>query len=300
VDVIQGTIFGLAVTAGAVFAWRNLRLGRANRRGAARLAAFTLAATLLVWLWTARHTAAVRDEVALLAVALGKGLILAGYFVLLYLAVEPAVRRRWPHRVVGWSRLLEGRLRDPLVGRDVLIGGAVGVVCVLLHRLQFVAAAAAGFPAFLVHLNLEVVNDQLGHLVLYPTFALLVTLHMFFLFFVLARVLRREWAAALVMAALFAVPLLFADPLTWVAGLAITLVIAIVVGVIVQFGLLPLFFGNLFVCLLLNTPVTLNVRAWYGPAGLVFMLAAAALAAYGCVVALGGRPLLAGGVFGDD
>jgi hypothetical protein len=32
------------------------------------------------------------------------------------------VRRRWPATLVSWSRLLAGRFRDPLVGRDVLAG----------------------------------------------------------------------------------------------------------------------------------------------------------------------------------
>src|SRR5687768_18051298 len=38
-----------------------------------------------------------------------------------YLAGEPFVRRRWPWQVISWNRLLAGRWRDPLVGRDVLI-----------------------------------------------------------------------------------------------------------------------------------------------------------------------------------
>jgi len=40
----------------------------------------------------------------------------------LYIAIEPYVRRRWPVTLISWSRLLAGGIRDPLVGRDVLVG----------------------------------------------------------------------------------------------------------------------------------------------------------------------------------
>src|SRR5207249_1641223 len=45
---------------------------------------------------------------------------------LIYLGVEPFLRRRWPHRLIGWTRLLEGRFADPLVGREVLLGFLAG------------------------------------------------------------------------------------------------------------------------------------------------------------------------------
>jgi hypothetical protein len=50
-----------------------------------------------------------------------------------YLGLEPYVRRSWPRVLVGWTRLVRGRWRDPLVGHDLLVGLALG----------FVAASAA-------------------------------------------------------------------------------------------------------------------------------------------------------------
>ena len=47
---------------------------------------------------------------------------------LAYVAIEPIVRRRWPDLLISWTRLVSGRFRDPLVGRDALagiLGGAV-------------------------------------------------------------------------------------------------------------------------------------------------------------------------------
>ena len=38
-----------------------------------------------------------------------------------YLALEPWVRRRWPHAMITWARLLSGKWRDPVVCRDMLV-----------------------------------------------------------------------------------------------------------------------------------------------------------------------------------
>ena len=58
----------------------------------------------------------------------GQPLWAAGLLWLLYLAVEPYVRRFWPSTVVSWSRLMARQWRDPLVGRDILFGVALGVL----------------------------------------------------------------------------------------------------------------------------------------------------------------------------
>ena len=59
--------------------------------------------------------------------------VFLGAFVwLAYIAIEPIVRRRWPELLFSWSRLLSGRFRDPLVGRDVLAGILIGALMMLL------------------------------------------------------------------------------------------------------------------------------------------------------------------------
>src|SRR5262249_49563192 len=66
-------------------------------------------------------------EVGRLVMGLGKAAYTAGLMWVLYLALEPLVRRRWPQVIISWSRLLAGRFRDAEVGAHVLIGTAVGV-----------------------------------------------------------------------------------------------------------------------------------------------------------------------------
>jgi hypothetical protein len=58
----------------------------------------------------------------------------------IYIALEPVVRRRWPDLLISWSRLLAGGFRDPMVGRDVLICGLLGGCWVLAVHVKFVIA----------------------------------------------------------------------------------------------------------------------------------------------------------------
>ena len=60
------------------------------------------------------------DEQQRFFVSIGLRLFVAGALYLLYLGLEPFVRRSWPTMLVGWSRVLAGRIRDPLIGRDIL------------------------------------------------------------------------------------------------------------------------------------------------------------------------------------
>ena len=51
-----------------------------------------------------------------------------------YLALEPYVRRNWPTTLISWTSLLAGRVTDPIVGRDVLIGMLAGLVLKVLGQ----------------------------------------------------------------------------------------------------------------------------------------------------------------------
>ena len=57
---------------------------------------------------------------------------------LLYLALEPYVRRYAPGILISWSRVLSGQIVDPRVGRDILVGVLVGVAVALLGLLYAV------------------------------------------------------------------------------------------------------------------------------------------------------------------
>ena len=45
--------------------------------------------------------------------------------------------------MITWSRLLDGKFRDPLVGRDILIGGMCGILLVLVVQLDILLPSLA-------------------------------------------------------------------------------------------------------------------------------------------------------------
>ncbi|MDX1388759.1 MAG: serine/threonine-protein kinase, partial [Acidobacteriota bacterium] len=127
--------FLLFLLAGAVVLARtNVRLQRGDRRGAFRFACFTFATNGMIGLFLWNHVPAI-SETRFFFLMLAWGLMIGAMVWVVYLALEPYARRLWPDVMISWSRLLAGRLRDPLIGRDLLIGGAIAVAGVALLRL---------------------------------------------------------------------------------------------------------------------------------------------------------------------
>src|SRR5205085_3282156 len=141
------TVYLIVLLGSALLARRNLRLGRGDRRGAARVACFYFTVRLLVWLFVEHHNGLPEREFELFFLDLSGAVFTASYLWLLYVALEPFVRRRWPERIISWSRLLAGGIRDPLVGRDILIGAAFGGGMMLCSVLAYVGLRLFGRPA---------------------------------------------------------------------------------------------------------------------------------------------------------
>jgi serine/threonine-protein kinase len=136
---------GILLTA-VVVCRNNLRTGRGDRAGAARLALVVLALQTGHWLLAGHHIGDPTTEIGEFFKATADALLNAAIIWLAYVALEPAVRRRWPTSLVGWTRLLGGRWRDPLVGRDLLLGLASGAVFMLLMRMAMSAPSWFGLP----------------------------------------------------------------------------------------------------------------------------------------------------------
>ena len=135
VEIGGSTLIGIVLLGALLLAWRNFRQGRGDIRGSLRLAA---AALVLEWLSTIVYKHHVplllqlyRDNVY----AIDFGLLVAALVWVLYMALEPYLRRRWPQSLISWTRLLTGEVRDPLVAGHILAGIALGIAWGVLDRL---------------------------------------------------------------------------------------------------------------------------------------------------------------------
>jgi serine/threonine-protein kinase len=283
------------LVAGFLLARLNLRLGRGDRRGATRLAAFVFAAVELAWLFGGHHVANF-DEFGLFDAILGVGLVFSGYFWVLYIALEPYVRRRWPATLVSWSRLLAGGFRDPLVGRDVLAGCLWGVFVNNLSRLGEFLPSLLGDPPpqplsgptwqFLgARTTIAAMSNDLIFSALIP-FAFLFVL---FLFRVL---LRKEWAAAVAFTVIFTAMFAKWNPVSVATVLIVNGVT--VVFLLPRLGLLCVVASFVSYAILDNFPLTTQGSAWYAGLSVAGILLMAAMAFYGFYTSLGGRPIFGG------
>ena len=146
---VRGLLSGLGlalIALALLLAWRNVRLRRGDRSGALRIAGAMFVLELTGTLLIARHHAAGLHEVSVLRYALTEALLWAAVMYVLYLALEPFARRRWPQHLIASGRLLAGNWRDPMVGRDVLIGIVIGLTHSALIMAGIWMAVRAGQP----------------------------------------------------------------------------------------------------------------------------------------------------------
>ncbi len=275
------------VIAGMFFARRNLRMGRGDRRGANRLACFILVLEMIAFIFS--------DHLGSMAFPLQVGIAW-----LMYIALEPFVRRRWPGMMVGWSRLLTGKYRDPIVGRDLLLGSAAGLVVALsvywglalttLLRLPQPSPEEGGGFVGLGHLYLfsgsrAIIVGVSGAIITSISFALIAG----FLLFLFRVLFRYTWIAA----ALFILITCTATPAIGEPRiyLLVPLIAAIHLLIIFRFGLLAWMAEHLFYNLLNIFPFTSNLSAWYSGIGLTGLVLLLAFTFYAFHTSLGGQPM---------
>ncbi len=127
----------LMILAAGILVVRNVYLRRWDRRGVWRLAQVSFALFLFSMLISAHHVWSIW-EFGIWISCISRSLWSASLFGIYYAALEPAVRRYWPELLISWSRLLGGRMTDPKVGSDLLLGALVGIglsLCNLAYSL---------------------------------------------------------------------------------------------------------------------------------------------------------------------
>ena len=275
----------LVLFCGAILlAWRNYRQGKSDRQGAIRLIFFLFICEMLTWLLSARHIPTT-SELTLLAQALRRILYWSAVIWTFYIALEPYVRRRWPTSLITWSRVVSGKIRDPLVGRDLLIGILLGLSYSLLLTLP---RLVDGQPLTDVELDqLAGIRFVVGSLLNSANGAVIFAFTFTFLLTLLRALLRRDWRAGIVALVIVALPhLLSGSPPVAVAGLILG---ALLVLAFIRFGLLTVATSLSIYFWLNGLAFTTNLSAWYASIQLLVMFMVTALATLSFYTSLGGQ-----------
>jgi hypothetical protein len=243
---------------------------------------------LVRWVLVTHHVPDPR-EVTVAVIGLGHAVYLFLTAVAFYAALEPVVRKRWPWRLVGWNRLLAGRVRDPLVARDVLVGLAVGAGCNLFFNHYLCG------PLWDPYLTDLVPFDDLtavpARVLLRPFHAAALTgVTWFFLVFLVHWGCRNCWLGMAVFSALVLVLFqVWADPKPVTTVLSVVAITVAMQLVALRYGLLSFVVAFAVMTGLLDPGWTLDVGAWYATGPNVFVAALLALTLYAAYTACGGR-----------
>jgi hypothetical protein len=210
---------------------------------------------------------------------------------LFYLGFEPAMRRAWPRLLIASTRLLDGRLGDPLVGRAVLPGVLVGLAVALpwsLALTRLLDLPGGGPTDVPWMLSVGGFAKFVGELLNAFAWALEVTLVVVGILLVVRLLARRTDVTVMIVVALFVgwnyMMLLGSRPASisaWLLLVPVVLYSLLVVWVFWRHGALA-FFASWFVQgLAANAPWTLDMSRWYAWRQWCVVAIIAALAVWG-------------------
>ena len=280
----------------AVFARRNLRLGRGDRRGAFRLSAFVFCSVMAFRLLSAHHVPDVGAEFLVFVRAVSQALFSAASLWLLYMALEPFVRRQWPELLISWTRLLSGRFRDPLLGRDLLAGTLCGCLVGLAVHVTNALPAWFNFPGqtpiWASDLTLGSPQELLAYLFGNVPGAMFLAFVATFCLYLTKTLLRRYWLSVAATSLVLLLVSLPGENFALEAPAAI-LTTAATMFVLLRFGMFAAAVLEFSYGLVISSPITLDLAKWYAPHSLFALGVLLAMLVYGLRLATGNKPLLA-------
>ena len=288
---IQAAIYlGLIVC--GVIAWRNVTTGRADLRGATKLALFYGSCMLASRFLQAHHSANL-DEATVFWKSISVSMINATAVWGFYAALEPWVRRKWPQVMITWSRFTTRGIRDPLVGRDLLLGAGFGCVGAAIALAAAQLSSATGhllLPDLSALSGLRAVSgsalDVLTNSVFLPLF-------LFFLLFA-SRIVLRKPSLAIAAFILLMTALTGSTAEPWVAYPESFLVAIVTTILLLRFGLMAFMVAQAMAVFLVSMPRTFDGSQWYFGLGLAPLAIVAAVALFGFRTSLGGKTLWKG------
>jgi len=301
IDMVAAAIFTigsiLLLVGAAVLARHNVRAGRADVSGGTRLAIAAFLIEMMAWVVGFQHVSNIQGELSSLMALSADATFVGVTLWFLYGAFEPYCRRFWPNMLIGWSRLLSGHVRDPLVGRDVLVGLSAGMLWLLIDFARRLTPQAFGYPPITLPAGGELTftgsADAVRVWCVLAVRQLLPALGTVMMFVVLRLVTRRQWLAIAIGAAITFVR--FSDygaaPIVPLEAAAESLMVGLFVVVMIRFGLLSALVALFVFSLGETVPLTLNVSHWSAASSNQTMALIAALAVFAFFASRAGAPL---------
>jgi hypothetical protein len=281
-----------------VLARHNYRTGRGDHRGATRVAIAWIAITFGSWILGARFWLEPLTEFGhFLNDFAMTSLINAAILWLLYMALEPYVRRYSADILMSWSRLLSGRVRDPRVGRDILVGIVAGLAMAIIGCAVAVIPSMLGYPPPAPRgINTEFListRRAVSALLRMPPNSLFNGMLITLAFALIRMAVKRTWIATLLTIVLGTFVIVGQSPAQqfWMNVAYGVSVSALYIGVLVNFGMFPLILTHLINQIVSSSGLTADMNKLYAPTSIWLMVLVAAMAAFGYYASRTGEPL---------
>lgn len=264
-DVVYIVLQLIVILASIPFARYNLRLGRGDTRGAIRLGLFATSIGMLAWLIGGAHVGNVK-ETDLFFMAVMRALFGGVSIAVTYISFEPFVRRRWPQTIISWSRLLAGGFRDPLVGRDVLVGTALGLILSTIQGVGSLSYGLLGLPIVRAQIRYAALaggRSMVGESLYLIDDALYKALGILFLIFLARTLLRRQWLTAGVITVALAGILAPNEPSPLIGWPVNLVFFGVMVLILMRCGLLSLVVAMFISIFVGSFPLGTDFSVWY-------------------------------------
>jgi hypothetical protein len=198
---------------------------------------------------------------------------------------------------MSWSRLIGGRLHDPRVGRDILVGIAAGVgiaaASMALVLLPPLFGSAPPPPRNINLAFLQGTGQAVSRLLLMPSNALFDSMLITLAFALTRMLVKRTWLAAMiagVLLAFVAIGQAGTEYFALNALLAVT-ISAVCILVLVSFGMFAQMMTFLTWFILSQGSLTLDPAKLYATTSIWLLMLVAVLAAFGFYASRAGEPL---------
>ena len=292
------------LAASALAALSNLNANRGDVRGAWRIAGAFGCLFALRWILLPHHGTAAWMLTGLQQRVIPVFFTGCVLFAFGYLAIEPWVRRYWPQTMITWSRFLAGQWRDPVVGRDFLLGVVLAVGHALLLRSVDLGAiwlgAAPARPASTFADWGVALDTLMGNRAVVGEFLFSwmngfgVAAQTCFLLFLFRLLLRKPVLAA---ASCFILFLVLSQAQSsesgWSPLVLNAIAIAFSISVLLRLGLLAMMVFCSMTVFIDRALLTIDFTAWYGQGSLLAVIVVSAIALWSARASLGDRLLVA-------
>ncbi|MCO6509832.1 MAG: protein kinase [Aridibacter famidurans] len=293
-------IFGLLIAslAGALLLVRyNIKNGRVDLRGALKIAAFCFCIYVASGLLGSDSPPTFLGKSGMLTRTAAFGLLNTSFIFLFYLAVEPLVRRRWPELLVTWNRLIMGNFRNPIIGRDILVGLTVLFTAILLET-GFTFLESRSNPTALLGLvrvpeatNLTSIAYPVSGMFFELFNAIILGFWLMFLLLIMSLMIRIKWLSVLAAALTLAIPtgLAALSASAWTIPIAQFLTWFLIYYLLIRFGFVALL---TYIFSSVGMAVTFDTSSFYFSNTVLAFGVPFALAAYALYISLTGRRIV--------